>query len=72
MRYSCPTCSRVFYLDANMRSPCPACGTMLKPGDEAQGLRREILERLQGLRDEAQDAAAVARVYDCKEMYEGR
>ena len=36
MRYNCPSCSRVFYLDAKTVSPCPACGTMLQmQGDDA-------------------------------------
>jgi len=37
MRYVCPTCSRVFYLDANLKSPCPACGTMLELREESEG-----------------------------------
>ena len=30
MRYACPSCSRVFYLETQVESPCPACGTMLQ------------------------------------------
>jgi len=38
MRYSCPSCERVFYLETKTVSPCPACGTMLNmDGDEEGG-----------------------------------
>jgi len=38
MRYSCPSCQRVFYLETKTVSPCPACGTMLNmDGDEEAG-----------------------------------
>jgi tetratricopeptide (TPR) repeat protein len=30
MRYACPSCSRIFYLETKVESPCPACGTMLQ------------------------------------------
>jgi len=36
MRYSCPSCKRVFYLETKTQSPCPACGTMLQ-GEDAAG-----------------------------------
>lgn len=34
MRYACPSCSRIFYLDTKTSSPCPACGTMLAMEEE--------------------------------------
>lgn len=34
MRYACPSCKRVFYLDTETVSPCPACGTTLTAGGE--------------------------------------
>jgi len=38
MRYSCPSCKRVFYLETKTVSPCPACGTMLNmDSDEDAG-----------------------------------
>ena len=38
MRYSCPSCNRVFYLDTQTVSPCPACGTILAvDGEEGAG-----------------------------------
>jgi len=38
MRYSCPSCQRVFYLETKTVSPCPACGTMLNmDSDEEAG-----------------------------------
>ncbi len=37
MRYECPSCSRVFYLDTKVVSPCPACGTMLQVSEEEEG-----------------------------------
>ncbi len=38
MRYACPSCSRVFYLETKTVSPCPACGTTLTmEGDDGGG-----------------------------------
>ncbi len=34
MRYTCPSCQRVFYLETETVSPCPACGTMLSAEGE--------------------------------------
>ncbi|MHC5056213.1 MAG: hypothetical protein ACYTKD_16055, partial [Planctomycetota bacterium] len=38
MRYACPSCKRVFYLETKTVSPCPACGTTLTmEGDDEGG-----------------------------------
>jgi len=39
MRYACPSCKRVFYLETKTVSPCPACGTTLtmEGGEEGEG-----------------------------------
>jgi predicted AlkP superfamily phosphohydrolase/phosphomutase len=44
---------------------------IVEQGEEERKLRKEIGAKLKGLRDEAQDAAAVAEVYDTREIYEG-
>jgi predicted AlkP superfamily phosphohydrolase/phosphomutase len=43
----------------------------VQPGEEERELRRELQEKLRALRDDADDASAVAEVYDLKELYEG-
>ena len=44
---------------------------IVESGDEERRLRKEIQEKLRGLRDEEKQSRAVAEVYDCKEIYEG-
>lgn len=44
---------------------------IVESGEEEVGLRKEIQQRLRGLRDEERDAPAVAEVYDLKELYKG-
>ncbi len=44
---------------------------IVEPGVEEQRLRQEILEKLRMLRDDEQDAPAVAEVYDLKRRYKG-
>jgi predicted AlkP superfamily phosphohydrolase/phosphomutase len=44
---------------------------IVEPGDEEARLRKELQEKLRGLRDEEKGASAVAEVYDLKEMYRG-
>jgi predicted AlkP superfamily phosphohydrolase/phosphomutase len=44
---------------------------IVQPGAEEKKLRQELQEKLRGLRDDADDASAVAEVYDLKELYEG-
>lgn len=36
MRYQCPSCARVFFLDMQAQSPCPACGAMLEAREEGE------------------------------------
>jgi len=44
---------------------------IVEPGEEEGRLRKELQEKLRGLRDEELDQSAVAEVYDLKELYEG-
>ncbi len=37
MRYACPSCNRVFYLETKTVSPCPACGTTLSAEGDEEG-----------------------------------
>jgi predicted AlkP superfamily phosphohydrolase/phosphomutase len=46
-------------------------GGIVQPGEEEQGLRREIIEKLGALHDEEMDAPAVAEVYDTNVIYRG-
>jgi tetratricopeptide (TPR) repeat protein len=51
MRYLCPSCRRVFYLETKVESPCPACGSMLRIDEEegaAAGKEPEQTEVLPG------------------------
>jgi len=44
---------------------------IVEPGEEQKRIKREIIEKLRGLRDDADDAPAVAEVYDTRKIYEG-
>jgi predicted AlkP superfamily phosphohydrolase/phosphomutase len=44
---------------------------IVEPGEDEVRLRKEIRERLRGLRDEEKNTPAVAEVYDLKELYKG-
>jgi len=43
----------------------------VEPGDEAVRLRKEIQQKLRGMRDEEKNATAIAEVHDLKELYKG-
>jgi predicted AlkP superfamily phosphohydrolase/phosphomutase len=47
-----------------------ACGTV-GAGAEAEALERELIARLQGLRDEARGEIAIGRVYATRKLYRG-
>lgn len=47
-----------------------ACG-IVAPGQEAETLKRELIEKLSGLLDEAQGQVAIRRVYAASDLYSG-
>jgi predicted AlkP superfamily phosphohydrolase/phosphomutase len=55
------------YLNLKGREPE---GTVA-PGEEARALKRELIEKLTGLRDEAAGRAAIRNVYDADVIYSG-
>jgi len=44
---------------------------IVEPGDEAVRLRKEIQQKLRGMRDEEKNETAIAEVHDLKELYKG-
>lgn len=46
------------------------CG-IVEPGEEADALRRELIARLSGLRDEERDAECIRAVYSADAIYQG-
>ena len=44
---------------------------IIEPGEEAKSVKREIISRLRGLRDEDRGAIGIQEVFDTTEVYEG-
>jgi predicted AlkP superfamily phosphohydrolase/phosphomutase len=44
---------------------------IVEPGDEAKSVKREIVSKLSGLKDEDRDAIGIRNVFDTTEIYEG-
>ncbi|HPM75609.1 MAG TPA: alkaline phosphatase family protein [bacterium] len=44
---------------------------IVEPGEEAAALRRELIDKLSGLRDEEKNETAINRVWDAEELYTG-
>ncbi|MHC4199025.1 MAG: tetratricopeptide repeat protein [Planctomycetota bacterium] len=59
MRYTCPSCQRVFYLETKTVSPCPACGTTLSAeGEDDAGAAAAPQEASQQADDQTSELAA--------------
>lgn len=44
---------------------------IVEPGEQTEALKREIIEKLSGLRDPESGDVAISRVYDCNQVYRG-
>ncbi len=44
---------------------------IVQPGDEAQALKRELIEKLSGLRDDERDAIGINELFDTAALYDG-
>jgi predicted AlkP superfamily phosphohydrolase/phosphomutase len=44
---------------------------IVKPGDEAESLKQDLMRRLEGLRDEDEDAIAINEAFDTDRLYRG-
>jgi predicted AlkP superfamily phosphohydrolase/phosphomutase len=44
---------------------------IVKPGAEAQAVKKEIISRMRGLKDEARGVVGIQEVFDTAEIYEG-